>query len=225
MSKHLQKRRLVSLHERPNAGLKNDVTCAKDDLRDDNPLLYLLGIFYWEREFIPYRLQELEPSHHHKHVYFKPGCRRHLGVSAEHASYHDNNCQRALDLRTHSLCGARIFHNFVVHSVSNVSWHDRHQPLFLHRQVEHIHHHLYKEKSVALRSRRLVCLNISGIPSTLRLGRISLHPGKILLLRLLALERVLHVFYDYSMFFWSFFGHGFFLLQYFEFHEKIENES
>ena len=204
---------------------QNDTQYPSDDLRGDNTLLYLLGSFYRKREFIPYRLQEPESSHHHQHVYFKPGCRRHLGVNAKHASYHSNNCQWLLGLRTHSLRGARIFHNFIVHSVRNVSRHDRHQPLFLHRQVEHIHHHLCKDKSVALRSRRLVCFNVSGIPSTVRLGRISLHPGKILLFRLLALERVLHVFYDYSLLLWSSLGYGLFLLQYFEFHEKFENES
>ena len=59
---------------------------------------------------------------------------------------------------------------------------DRHQPIFLHRQVEHLQQILNEEKSTALRSHCLVSINISGFSSTLWMGGISLHPWKIILL-------------------------------------------
>ena len=92
---------------------QNEAQYPSDDLRGDNTLLYLLGSFYREHEFIPYRLQEPESSHHHQHVYFKPGCRQHLGVNAKHASYDGNNCQWLLGLRTYGLRGAFCLENVI----------------------------------------------------------------------------------------------------------------
>ena len=65
--------------------------------------------------------------------------------------------------------GARVFHDFIVHSVRHVSRHDRHQPILLHRQVEHLHQDLFEEESFALRSRGLGSLNVFGFSSALRL--------------------------------------------------------
>ena len=52
--------------------------------------------------------------------------------------------------------------------------------------LKDLHKDLLQEKSTALRRRCVVCVNIFGLPSTLRLGGISLHPWKIILFCLLA---------------------------------------
>ena len=139
---------------------------------DDCPVSYLLSGYNRLREFIPRPLQKQKSLHHHQHVHSKPGRCRYRGFGTKHASDCGDNYQTALGVRTQSVRGVRVFHHFIVYSVCHVSWNDRHQPIFLHRQVEHLQQHILEEKSTVLRSRSLGCLHISGIPSTFRLVRI-----------------------------------------------------
>ena len=81
----------------------------------------------------------------------------------------------------HTACVALGFFTLLSFIASVMS-----QPIFLHCQVEHLHKDLLREKSTALGRRCVVCVNIFGLPSTLRLGGISLHSWKIILFCLLA---------------------------------------
>ena len=75
-----------------------------------------------------------------------------------------------------------------------------------------------KKRALLSHSIHLGGFDITCFPSTLRLGRISLHSWKILLLRSLALKCLLHVFYDYSLLFWSSLDDGILLLQHYYFY-------
>ena len=123
----------------------------------------------------------------------------------------------------HSLCGTRLLHDFVLHFVCDVSWYDRHPPIFLHRQVEHLHKDLLEEEKLVLRCCSVASLDIFGFPSAFqfRLSRIPLHSWKIILLRSLAFKCVLHVFHDHSLLFWASFRDRFLVSQHFDVYKEF----
>jgi len=185
----------------------------------------LLCSFDRQFEFVRHRLQEQKSSDSHQPVHLKPGRSRRLGVGFKHADYNGYDYQRAVGVRTHRLRGARVFLDFVFYCFGHVSRHDRYQPIFLHRQMEHLHQNILEEKSTALRRWGLGSVDISVLSSTFWLGGISLHTWKIVLFCLLAFKRPLHVFHDLILLFRASFGHDIFLLQHSHVHAGFEKAS